>query len=63
MRFTFKTLQYQEDAVQSIVKAFEGQEFSDGIKHRHDFGSNKSHQVKIDMETGLPVFMGSINQM
>lgn len=54
MRLTFKTLQYQDDAVQSIVKVFEGQEFNDGIKHRHDFGDNKSHQVKIDLETGLP---------
>lgn len=53
MKFTFKTLQYQDDAVQNIVKVFEGQEYSDGIKHRHDFGREASHQLKLDLETGL----------
>ncbi len=52
MRFTFKTLRYQSDAVDSIVKVFQGQEYSSGIKHRHYFGTEKRHQVKIDSEIG-----------
>ncbi len=55
MRFTFKTLGYQGDAVDSIIRVFEGQEYSDGVRHRHDFGNEKTRQIKIDIETGLPL--------
>lgn len=55
MRFTFKTLGYQGDAVDSIIRVFEGQEYSDGVRHRHDFGNEKTRQIKIDIETGPPL--------
>lgn len=54
LRFTFKTLDYQTEAVNSIVKIFEGQEYSNGILYRHDVGNEKTAQSTIDPETGLP---------
>lgn len=54
LRFTFKTLNYQTEAVDSIVRIFEGQEFNDGILYRHDIGNQKVSQATIDPETGLP---------
>ena len=44
MEFTFKTLPYQTEAVENIVRVFEGQEFSDGIRHRHDMGTKKDRK-------------------
>lgn len=55
MEFTFKTLPYQTEAVESIVRVFEGQEFSDGIRHRHDMGTKKDTQVTFDEESGVPL--------
>ena len=55
MEFTFKTLQYQIDAVENIVRVFEGQEFNDGIRHRHDIGTKKGAQAKFDDDTGMPL--------
>lgn len=54
LHFTFKTLSYQTEAVNSIIKVFEGQEYSDGIRYRHDIGDQKISQATIDPETGLP---------
>ncbi len=54
MIFNFKTLQYQSDAVQSIVDVFKGQPFHNAIKHVHDIGNQTGIQSKIDPETGLP---------
>lgn len=51
MIFHFKTLDYQRDAVDSIVKCFEGQEYSDGLSHRHDFGSEKMHQARLNLDS------------
>ena len=55
LHFTFKTLGYQTEAVNSIIKVFEGQEYSDGIRYRHDIGDQKISQATIDPETGLPL--------
>ena len=55
MEFTFKTLPYQTEAVESIVRVFEGQEFSDGIRHRHDMGTKKDTQATFDDESGVPL--------
>ena len=55
MEFTFKTLPYQTEAVESIVRVFEGQEFSDGIRHRHDMGTKKDTQATFDEESGVPL--------
>lgn len=50
MQFKFKTLQYQTNAVDSIVRVFDGQEFNEGIKHRHDLGNSKAHQSRLGEE-------------
>ena len=55
LRFTFKTLDYQTEAVSSIIKVFEGQQYNDGIRYRHDIGDQKVTQSTIDPETGLPI--------
>lgn len=55
MKFTFKTLLYQTEAVDSIVRVFEGQEFSGGIRHRHDIGTRSDSQAKFDEESGIPL--------
>ena len=55
IRLTFKTLNYQTEAVASIVKVFEGQGYSDGIQYRHDIGDQKTAQTVIDPETGIPI--------
>lgn len=54
MEFRYKTLQYQTDAVESIVDIFNGQEKSQGFEYRYDLGSEKSAQTIIDPETGIP---------
>ncbi len=51
MRFQFKTLGYQREAVDSIVKCFEGQEYSDGVGHRHDFGSERVYQARLNPDS------------
>ena len=38
MKFKFKIQQYQTDAVNSIVKVFDGQPFLDKIKYTRDLG-------------------------
>lgn len=38
MKFTFKIQQYQTNAVESIVKCFEGQQFADKITYLRDKG-------------------------
>lgn len=38
MKFTFKIQQYQSEAVDSIVKCFEGQEFADKVQYLRDKG-------------------------
>lgn len=55
LRFTFKTLDYQSEAVDNIVKVFEGQEYNNGIQYRHDTGNQRVAQAIIDSETGLPI--------
>ena len=55
LRFTFKTLDYQSEAVNNIVKVFEGQEYNNGILYRHDIGNQKITQAFIDPETGFPI--------
>lgn len=50
MKFTFKTLPYQNDAVQSIINVFDGQEYNDGIRHLHDLGNSTVRQTVISDE-------------
>lgn len=38
MKFKFKIQEYQTDAVESVVKVFKGQPYSDGVSYRRDLG-------------------------
>lgn len=52
LRFTFKTLQYQTDAVQSLVDVFKGQPYNDCFRYNRDIGT--SFIPRIDEDTGIP---------
>ena len=41
MKFRFKIQQYQTDAVESVVRVFRGQHYSDGITYNRDLGEQK----------------------
>ena len=41
MKFRFKIQQYQSDAVESVVRVFRGQHYSDGISYVRDLGEKK----------------------
>lgn len=45
MRFRFKIQQYQTDAVESVVRVFDGQPYSAGVSYRRDIG--ETHSVDI----------------
>lgn len=49
MKFNFKIQQYQTDAVDSVVKAFIGQPYSDPINYRRDIGKIKSAKAYAQM--------------
>ena len=38
MKFTFKIQKYQTEAVDALVKCFEGQQFADKVQYRHSAG-------------------------
>ena len=42
MKFNFKIQQYQTDAVDAVVKVFNGQGYHDKIKYVRDLGKIKS---------------------
>lgn len=41
MKFRFKIQQYQSDAVDSVVRVFSGQHYSDGVSYVRDLGEQK----------------------
>lgn len=41
MKFRFKIQQYQTDAVESVVRVFRGQHYSDGVTYNRDLGEQK----------------------
>ena len=41
MKFRFKIQQYQTDAVDSVVRVFDGQHYSDGVSYIRDLGEQK----------------------
>lgn len=52
MKFRFKIQQYQTDAVNSVIKVFEGQPFLDKIKYTRDLGIRKTQsQMSLYDET------------
>ena len=53
MKFTFKIQQYQTDAVDSLVKCFEGQEFADKVQYLRDKGIIAPLPVDTNPELGF----------
>ena len=41
MKFRFKIQQYQTDAVDSVVRVFDGQHYSDGVSYIRDLGEQE----------------------
>lgn len=65
-KLKFKTQQFQTDAVESIIKVFEGQKKHDLFKHGHDFGTFKADKqarfITGDSTTDpLPLEVQSVN--
>ena len=44
MKFNFKIQQYQTEAVDAVVKVFEGQPYRDGLLYRRDLGKYQAAQ-------------------
>ena len=55
MKFRFKIQQYQTNAVDSVVRVFNGQPYSSGVSYRRDIG-----EVKPLIEPGAPVQLSII---
>lgn len=53
MKFRFKIQQYQTDAVDSVVRAFKGQPYSDGVSYRRDLGEVKTVFAPVDQQISL----------
>lgn len=49
MKFNFKIQQYQTDAVDAVVKVFDGQGFNDRISYIRDLGKMKPNDMQITM--------------
>ena len=52
MKFNFKIQQYQTDAVDAVVKVFQGQGFHDKISYIRDLGKKtgeQNYQITLDM--------------
>ncbi|NCD05996.1 MAG: restriction endonuclease subunit R, partial [Spirochaetia bacterium] len=50
MKFNFKIQEYQTDAVNSVVKVFEGQPYHDGISYIRDIGKKEKSFEQIEMD-------------
>lgn len=53
MKFRFKIQQYQTDAVDSVVRAFKGQPYSDGVSYRRDLGEVKPVFAPVDQQISM----------
>ena len=49
MKFNFKIQQYQTDAVDAVVKVFNGQGYHDKIKYVRDLGKIKSNGTQMTL--------------
>lgn len=59
MKFNFKVQQYQTDAVDAVVKAFDGQGFHDKISYIRDLGKEKPSDLQITLgltEEGMELY-------
>ena len=50
MKFRFKIQQYQTDAVESVVRAFSGQPYSNGVNYRRDIGAELLPKRRADVK-------------
>jgi type III restriction enzyme len=53
MKFRFKIQQYQTDAVDSVIRVFKGQPYSDGVSYRRDLGEVKPVLAPVDQQISL----------
>ena len=53
MKFRFKIQQYQTDTVDSVVRAFKGQPYSDGVSYRRDLGEVKPVFAPVNQQISL----------
>ena len=53
MKFRFKIQPYQTDAVESVVRVFKGQPYSDGASYRRDLGEVKPVLAPVDQQMSL----------
>ena len=62
MKFKFKIQQYQTDAVDAVVRVFDGQPYQDHVSYRRDIGQAQAQQMSFsvgengeveDIETGF----------
>ena len=49
MKFNFKIQQYQTDAVDAVVKVFDGQGFHDKVKFTRDLGNRKPEDYQMQL--------------
>lgn len=53
MKFNFKIQQYQTDAVDSVVKVFQGQGYNDKVRYIRDMGKRRTNQqMRFNLEIG-----------
>lgn len=53
MKFRFKIQEYQTDAVESVVRVFKGQLYSDGVSYHRDLGEVKPVLAPVDQQLSL----------
>ena len=53
MKFKFKIQEYQTEAVDSVVKVFKGQPYSDGVSYRRDLGEVKPVLEPVQQQLSL----------
>lgn len=52
MKFNFKIQQYQTDAVDAVVKVFQGQGYHDKISYIRDLGKKQENQqMRLNVDT------------
>ena len=49
MKFNFKIQQYQTEAVEAVVKVFNGQGYHDKIKYIRDLGKIKPNSIQMTL--------------
>lgn len=53
MKFHFKIQQYQTDAVDSVVRVFNGQPYSDGVSYRRDVGEVPVQPIAVNTQVSM----------